>query len=183
MKKLTLTLAVVLFIGVVGYFLYQWYLPSLVAEMIVEEDTKVPVPSQLKTKISKIRKPVNEGATAMVTTMKNSGISMDQIFKAIDDAQEEQAYAMLDELNNTKIVSTDQVFDIAKKHFPVDFDVEVFRKTFNQKVSMRLVKKGIKYANIYRRDERIEPSTAKSIAKKILLQKQDELNKILSSKQ
>jgi hypothetical protein len=179
MKKLTLTLVIVALIATGCYLAYRIYFPEFIAQSIVSEESPAYVPRKMKTTIQKIKKPVNEGAHAVITTMHKSGITIDQILKAIDNAREEQAYAMLDELNNTEIKDPNQVFDMAKKHFPVDFNVEVFRKPFNEKVSLRLIKKGIRYANIYRDEEKMDAQTAKAIVKKILLQKEKDLSKIL----
>ena len=110
--------------------------------------------------------------------MHKSGVTMDQILKAIDDAQEEQAFAFLDELNESQVDSSDQVFSLAKKHFPVDFNVEIFRKPFNENVSIAHIRKGIHYANIYKEKEEFDVSTAKSIVKRILLQKEDEFKRL-----
>lgn len=177
MKKIVVLTGAVLFLIIGSYLAYQYYFPVMVAKSLTDESTRL-VPDNIKTRLKKIKKPVNEGADAVVKTMYSSGVTMDQILKAIDDAQEEQAFAMLEELNHTEIKSTDQVFTMAKKHFPVNFDVEVFRKPFNEKVSIRHIKKGIKYANIYREREEFDAATAKSIAKRILLQKEAEFKKV-----
>ena len=115
---------------------------------------------------------------AIIKEMHRSKITMAQVFEAIDNAKEEQAFAMLDELNTTDVAPPDEVFDMAKRHFPVDFDVEVFRKPFNEKVDLKLIRKGIRYANIYRETEKVDAATARTIVKKILLQKEAEFNKI-----
>ncbi|MFZ6011972.1 MAG: hypothetical protein ACOYXT_16640 [Bacteroidota bacterium] len=182
MKKL---IWCIIFLGALaggGYLWYQSYLPQMVAEAIVSEQTPAYLPEPVKIKIEKLRKPVNDGAESIIKKMHQSKITLDQVFKAIDNAPEEEAYNMLDELNATPITSPDQVFDMAKKRFPVDFDVEVFREPFREKVDLKLIKKSIRYANIYRENEKIDAATARSIVKKILLQKEKEFNKIVEGK-
>ncbi len=178
MNKFRLYTATAILIGVSGYLAYQLYFPVMVAKSITDESTFL-VPDRIQKRIKKIRQPVNEGADAVVETMHRSGVTMDQVLEAIDNAREEQALAMLDELNSRKETDADELFSIAKKHFPVEFDVEVFREAFKQKVSPGLIKKGIKYANIYKEREEIDVETAKSIAKRILIQKESEFNRIV----
>jgi hypothetical protein len=177
MKKLLLVAGALTLIGLAGYVAYEVYLPAMIAQSITNEPA-VFVPDNIQNRIDKIRKPVNEGADVVVQTMFKSGVTMDQVLKAIDDAEEEQAYAFLDELNKSEIRSADQVFSMAKRYFPVDFDVEIFRKPFNEKVNMATIKKGVRYANIYKNKEEFDVSTAKSIMKRILLQKEEEFKRL-----
>jgi len=177
MKKIFLVTGALILVAMAGYLAYQVYLPKMIAESLTNEPN-ILVPNDIQDRIQKIRKPVNEGAEAVVETMHKSGVTMDQILKAIDDAQEEQAFAFLDELNESQVDSSDQVFSLAKKHFPVDFNVEIFRKPFNENVSIAHIRKGIHYANIYKEKEEFDVSTAKSIVKRILLQKEDEFKRL-----
>jgi len=172
--------ATAVLVGISGYLAYQLYFPVMVAKSITNENTFL-VPDKLEKRIKKIRQPVNEGADAVVETMHRSGVTIDQVLEAIDNAREEQALAMLDELNSREVTDADELFSIAKKHFPVNFDVEVFREPFKERVSPGLIKKGIRYANIYKEREEIDVETAKSIAKRILLQKESEFNRIVKN--
>jgi hypothetical protein len=179
MNRYRLYIGAVVILGFAGYLAYQLYFPVMVARSITNE-TSYLVPKNVQVRIQKIRKPVNEGAETLVQTMHRSGITIDQILHAIDEATEEQAFSMLDELNGMEIQSADQFFSLAKNHFPVEFDVEVFREPFSEKVNIQLIRKAIKYANIYRKREEFDAETAKSIAKRILLQKEEEFRKIIA---
>lgn len=178
MNKYRLYIGATLLLGFAGYLAYQLYFPVMVAKSIVDE-TSYFVPKKIKTRIQKIRRPVNEGAQTVVETMHRSGVTIDQVLKAIDDAKEEQAFALINELNEREPQSSDDFFNTVKKHFPVDFDVEVFREPFNKKVQLPTIKKAIKYANIYKEREEFDSETTKSIAKRILLQKEEEFNRIV----
>ena len=59
---------------------YHLYFPVMVAKSIVNETTTF-VPEHVRTRIQKIRQPVNEGAQSVVETMHKSGVTMDQILK------------------------------------------------------------------------------------------------------
>jgi hypothetical protein len=179
MNKLRLYSAIIVLIAISGYITYQLYFPAMVAKSIVSESSFV-FPKSLSEKISKIRGPVNVGVSSIVETVHHSGLTIDDILLAIDNATEEQANALLDELNSTEITDADHFFDLVKKHFPVPFDVEVFREPFKQKITIRQIRKGIIYANIYKERDEIDAQTAKSIAKRILLQKEEELKHIVN---
>jgi hypothetical protein len=181
MKKLIIFLLTTGILAAGGYFAYLHFLPTFVAHSITSDSDHSWIPFDGHAKINKIKKPVNEVATEVVKRIHDSNISIEDVLKAIDNASEEQAYAMLDELNSKEIDTTDEVFTLAKKHFPVDFNVEVFREAFNQKITMTHIRKGIRLANQYKGQEEIDAETAKSILKKILLQKEDEFNKLVKS--
>jgi hypothetical protein len=180
-KKVTLIILGIICLGVACFVAVQTFLPKVVAEAIVSEE-EIPsyVPGKIKKKIEKIKKPLNENAEAVISTMHKSGVTLEQVLKAIDNTTEDQVYAMLDEMNATQIDNIDQVFEMAKRHFPVDFDVEAFRKPYHEKVSMKLIKKGLRYANRHRRDGDIDPESARSIVKRILIQKEKKFNEIMN---
>jgi hypothetical protein len=166
-----------------SYIAFKIYMQKMIAHAIVSPN-ELPsyLPEKVKEKVKKVKVPVNQGAEAIIITMQQSQkVTLDQILKAIDNVTEQQAYAMLDTLNNTKIQNTDQVFDIAKQHFPVDFDVEIFRKAYREKVSMRLIKKGISYGNRFKKNQDMDFESARSILKQILIQKEHELNKVMTN--
>jgi hypothetical protein len=180
MKRVRLYVISILLLACAGYLAYQLYLPVMVAKSFSSRTSPL-LPKELQVKIEKVRKPVNEGAELIVKSVHQSeDVTMDDLLNAIDNVTEEQALAFLDELTKTQITSTDQVFSMTKKHFPVDFNVEIFRKPFSEKASVPLIRKCIKYANIYKRREEMDAETAKSIAKRILLQKEEEFNKLLT---
>jgi hypothetical protein len=181
MKKLGIFVFTIAGLSALAYYAYQHFLPDVVAHSITSDTEHSWMPFDGNTKIKRIKKPVNEIANAVIKKAHESNISIDDVLRAIDNAKEEQAYALLDELNSTEIESPDQVFTITKKHFPVDFDIEVFRPAFNEKVKIGHIKRGLKLANQYKDQQEIDAETAKSIAKKILLQKEEEFNKIVRS--
>jgi hypothetical protein len=161
------------------FITYKFYLAGIVADTLSSEQLPTYIPQPIKTKIEKVKKPLNETAKDVIKTMHSSGITLDQILKAIDDAKEEQAYAMLDELNKTKITNVDQIFDMGKKYFPVDFDVEVFREFYRKKATLPLIEKALLYANKYRNENLIDAETAKETVKKILVAKEEQFNRII----
>jgi hypothetical protein len=173
MKKLFIAIVIIggLVIAV-GLYWYKNYFPDMIAEAVVSDQLPPYIPKYIQVKIEEFRKPVNAGAENMVVEMHRQNIPVEKIVETIDKATEQQTYAFLDELNAKGIKNTDQVFDIGKKYFPADYDVEVFREPFKENVDLRTIRKGIHYANVNRRSNDISIPMLKEIAKKILLQKE-----------
>jgi hypothetical protein len=181
MKRLSIFLMILGILAAGAYYAYQYFLPTYVAHSITSETDHSWIPFDAHSKITKIKKPVNEIATEVVKRIHDSNISIDDVIKAIDDAKEEQAYAMLDELNAKQTENPDEVFSMAKKYFPVKFNVEIFREPFNQKLTEAHIRKALRLANQYKDQEELDAETAKSILKKVLLQKEEEFNKIVKT--
>ena len=80
------------------------------------------------------------------------------------------------------INNVDQLFDMGKKYFPVDFDVEVFRETYRKKATIPLIEKAILYANKYRDEKLMDANTAKETAKRVLIAKEEEFNRIVKKR-
>lgn len=158
-----------------GYFLYRTFAATIIADAVVSESLPAYIPKRLQTRVESIRRPLNKGANAMLQKMHESRIPLDQVLQAIDDVSEEEAYAFLDDLNRAKPSDTDEVFDIAKKHFHTDFDPEVFREPFNRHFDIRQIRNGIAYANLNRRSNDVDITTAKAILKKVIIEKEKEV--------
>jgi len=179
MKKiLVATLLAIVALALGGFLLYRFVMPELVAEALVSESLPGYIPKRLKTKVESIRKPLNDGTKAMLEKMHESDITLNQVLKAVDNISEDEAYAFLDELNTKKPANTNEVFDLAKKHFPADFDPEVFREPFNKHIDIKQVKKAAAYANLNRRSNDVDITTAKAIVKQIIIEKEKELSEI-----
>ena len=176
MKKILLSIVLIaLVLAVGGYLFYHFVMPKLIAEAVVSDSVPNYIPKRFQSKVGAIRAPLNKGTEAMLQTMHESDISLDQILEAVDDISEEQAYGFLDDLTKAKPTNTNEVFDMAKKHFPTDFNPEVFREPFNRNVTMKQINNGIAYANLNRRTNDVDITTAKAIVKKIIIEKEKEL--------
>jgi len=162
----------------VGAFVfYKVYLPALIADAVVKDEGSAYLPKFVEVRIRKYKAPVNEAAGDVVEQIHQSDITMDQILKAIDDTDESQVDAAIAELSTREINSTNEVFDIAKKHFPVGFDVELLRKPFNENVDLDMVRAAVEKARQKKEDEMVDPEMAKAVLKQILIQKEEEYQK------
>lgn len=176
MSKFLLFAALLIILAFGGYLLYRTLMPTVLAEAVVSESLPGYIPKRLKTRVESMRAPINKGTEAMLRKMQESNVSVDQVLDAVDDISEAEAYAFLDELNAKNPRSTDEVFDVAKKHFSPEFDLEIFREPFNQYFEMKQVKKAIAYANFNRKSNDVDIATAKAILKSIIIEKEKEVS-------
>lgn len=178
MKKILLVLIVVgIVIWIGGYIAYTVYFPKVVAQALVSENKPPYLPKRLLNKIEEVRGPINKSTENFIIALKKADVPMTKVYDAIENTSEEQAYQMLDELNDSRITDPNQAFDIFKKHVHTDFDVEPFRATFNQNVDPKMIRRLIQYANMNRRMNEIDIPTAKAIAIQLLKEKEKEIFK------
>jgi len=161
------------------YLAFKVYMPDVIADAIISDELPTYLPERIQKKVKRVKKPVNEGANAILQTMHKSNVSLEQVLEAIDNVTEEEANALLDSINMYPPQNEDQLFNMAKRQFPVDFDVEVFRKPYKDKVSMRLIKKCVANANRYKQSDEVDFESARSIVKSILIQKEKEFKKLV----
>src|SRR6188768_830020 len=103
MKKLRLYLAALVLLAGAGYLAYQAYFPIMVAKSFDSETSSL-LPKEMKRKIEKVRQPVNDGANTIIAQIHQSDdVTLEDVLRAIDNASEEQAFALLDTLNTMKI--------------------------------------------------------------------------------
>jgi hypothetical protein len=174
MKKIFSILMIIAILAVGGYLLYRSLMPKIIAEAMVAESLPNYIPKRLKNKVEAIRTPLNEGTEAMLEKMHASEIPLDDVLNAVDNITEEQAYSFLDELNKKQPDNPNEVFDVAKKHFPTEFDLEVFREPFNKHFEMNQINNALAYANMNRKSNDVDIATAKAIFKKIIVEKEKE---------
>lgn len=163
------------FLAAAGYYLYRSIMPEIVAEAMVSESLPGYIPKRLQTRVEAIRKPINRGTQAMIERMHDSEIPLQKVLEAVDNITEDEAYAFLDEVNKVNPSSTDEIFDVAKKHFKSDFDPEVFREPFKKHFELKQIRSAIDYANLNRSSNDVDIATAKAILKKIIIEKEREV--------
>lgn len=175
MKKLLIPVLIVAVLGIAGYALYRSVMPELIAGAAVSDSLPSYIPKRLKARIESIRSPINKGTEAMIKQMHASEIPLKKVLQTVDNITEEQAYAFLDEVTRTQPETTDEVFDIAIKYFPAEFDPEVFRKPFNEHFKIKQIRDAVAYANQNRKSNDVELTAAKAILKNILIEKEKEV--------
>lgn len=175
-------IAFLLVAGIASFIFYKFYVPVLVAEAFVEKENPAYIPRFVQARIEEYKAPVNEGASDIIVEIHRADVRLADLLEAIDRADEDQVHMMLDELSQRRITNTNQVFDIAKKYFTVDFDIEVLRKPFNENVDMAMIRKGLKQAAYYRNEDPVDPEMARAVIKQILIQKEKEYQKSMNGR-
>jgi hypothetical protein len=176
MKKLLITLSILLVLALGGYMLYQHYYPKMVADAIVNDKYNKVIPKKYQPKFKELKDSVNNKVDNLMDVAEVNNVSFDQLIEGIDEVQEDDVRAALDELKNTKIKSVEQVFEIGKKHIKIDsFDPEILREAFLKNVQIKHIKKGLRYIETHDLLNKMDPETAKAIAKQLILQKKEKI--------
>src|SRR5687768_5962256 len=103
MRKFALfLLTLIVIIGVGAFIFYKFYLPDMVAEALIKDETPSYVPVAVKNKLEKFKAPMNKASEDVIAQMHESNLSLDQILKAIDETEEQDVHAALYELNSTE---------------------------------------------------------------------------------
>jgi hypothetical protein len=180
-KKRLIILSIFLLVGIlIGYKVYWHYTPALIANALLQEDEPSFLPNKVVEKLKKIKAPANQISEEVIKSIHTSNITIEQTLEALDGVTEEKANALLADINNlSEINSSDQIFDLAKKHFPVEFDIESLREPFRAKADVALLRRVIRKANQYHNNDMIDFETAKSIVKHILIEKEEEFKQNL----
>lgn len=183
MKNIFLFLALILaIVAVGGYALYRSIMPDMIAEAVLADSAPAYIPKRLQPRVEAIRTPINKGTEAIVLKMHSSGVPLEKVLKSIDNVTEEQVYRFLDAVNDQAPETTDEVFTIATKHFNTEFDAEVFREPFNQHFKMSQIRNALAYVNMNRKSNDVDIETAKAILKKIMIEKEKEINEAVTGK-
>lgn len=157
------------------YYVYRTLVPELVAKAVLSEKVPEYIPKRILSKVEEIRTPINKGAGALIEKMHDSKIPVNDVIETVDKITEEQAYAFLDEINQSKPETTDEVFDLVTKHFPTTFNPEVLRQPFNEYFDVKQIRKLVVYANMNRTSKDVDFTTAKAIVKQIIIEKDREM--------
>lgn len=158
-----------------GYFFYREYLPGIMADAIVDEQKPSYLPKRLQTRLDAMSEPINQGTENIIFELKKANVEMDEVYQAIDDVSEEEMDLMLEDLSEKKKITSDEAFDVLKKHIQTSFDLEQFRNTFTENVKPSTVRKFISYARLNKQMQEVDFKTTKAVLKEILRKKEKEL--------
>jgi len=177
MKRfLLISLVILVALAAGGFYIYRTVMPGLIADAVTSDTSPEYIPKRIQNRVEAIRKPINKGTEAIIEKMHASEIPVQDVLSAVDNITEDQAHAFLDEVNEVKPESTDEFFDVAKRHFDTDFDPEVFREPFKKHFKIDQLRSAVKYANLNRTSNDVDITTAKAIVKKIILEKEKEVS-------
>ena len=195
-KSLLRTIIVLVILAVGGWVMYEFYLPKIIANVVVKTEKVQRLDSILESKLDKhIQEKEKEIETKLATltpqerkTVKvvrtlsedTLAVDFDLLIQAIENVNAQQVLQTLDELNEVEINSNSQVFDIAKKNIRVnEFDVELLRPVFMAHIKVRHIKRCLNYINGNDLTSNMSVKVAREIAKKMFIEKKEKIEKRL----
>ncbi|MBX2966263.1 MAG: hypothetical protein KF845_08975 [Cyclobacteriaceae bacterium] len=177
-KKVAALLIILISALVISYIVYKRYAPEIIANELLKETEPAFLPKKVTEKIKEVKVQTNHLSVGIIKDIHKSNITLDQILKSLDEVTEDKADLLLYEINNLgQLKSSDQVFDLIKKHFPADYDIESLREPFRDKADVQKLQTLIQKANEYRNNNLINFESVKAIIKRILIEKEKEFNK------
>lgn len=168
-------LVIVLIFGLVGFVLYKYYLPDVIATAISAETIPSYVPESVKTKMQRYKEPLNESTESIITSVHKNNVAFEEVMTTIDRVDEQTIVAALEDVKMRRPKTTNETFDIIKKYIPANgYDAEVFRSAFNENVNMPLIRKAIEHSKQPGALAEMEPEMVKAVVKNLLIQKEKE---------
>ena len=110
MKKLLKFLIVVALLGLIAYAGYRYYLPSMIAKTLTSEEPSSLVPEAMQEKVEKLRSKIDREVVELPALLKETRLTVDDLEIIIDRANPDQFFRAIEELKNTTLTSTDQIF-------------------------------------------------------------------------
>ena len=175
MKKFLIWVLSIIIIGaLLAYGFYRFYLPDVVVNAITSGD-ELPdyLPENIRNKIAPYKEAVNKSADQVIHELHEHDIPVTEFIEAINQVYPQHIQAAVDEAKTQNVRTTDEAFDIIKKHFPAEFDLEPLREPFNDNVNMKMINKALSGLNANKNAE-IDLDMTKEIATKVLTQKEKE---------
>ena len=178
MKKLLIFVLLVLVLGLAAYGAYRFYLPTVIAEALTSDEPSPMVPAGIQKKVGTIKVKVDREIKKLPVLMKETKIGYEDLLIMIDRAKPDDFFEAYREISATRIVSTNQVFDIGMKHINIEgFDLEIFRSTFNRYATVEIIREAINNIDQNEILTSISIPVAKETVKKILESSEQEIRK------
>lgn len=187
MKKLLTVVLIIALLGLAAYSAYRLYLPSMIAEALTSGQPSPMVPDKVQEKLDTLKFQVDREIKKLPVFMKDKKISYEDLQIMIDRANPDQFLAAYDEIRITRLNSSSQAYDIVIKHIKIaGYDLEIFRSTFVQYVTVKDIHKAINSIENNQLLTSMSMPVLKSTAKKILQKHESEIKRniiILESNQ
>ncbi len=144
MKKLLIFILAIALLGFASYAGYRFYLPSMIAATLTSEKPSRLIPAEMQEKVKNLRLKIDREIEDLPVLLKETRLTVDDLLIMIDRANPDQFARAIEEMKNTRLTSTNQIFDICMKHIKIGgYDLEVFRGPFVQHTSVRNIQEAI----------------------------------------
>lgn len=176
MKKILIFILTVVLLCFSGYAGYRFYLPSMIATTLTSEKPSRFIPDDMQEKVKNLRLKIDREIDDLPVLLKETRLTVDDLLVMIDRANPDQFARAIEEIKNTSITSTNQIFDICMKHIKIDgYDLEVFRGPFVQNTSIRNIQEAIGKIEQNELITSMGIPVLKQTAKKILISSKEEI--------
>jgi Tfp pilus assembly protein PilE len=143
-KKLLIFVVIIAVLGLVFYGGYRFYLPTMIANTLTSDQPSPLVPAAMQEEVSKLKSKVKREIKKLPAFLKQNNIEYKDLLNIVDRARPRDLMAAYREIASTRITSTNQVFNIGKKHIKIKgYDLEIFRRPFNQKLTVEDIQRGL----------------------------------------
>lgn len=178
MKKWILILIIGLL--ALSYWTYKYYAPKALAKALTSEETLSIVPRNIKVEVEAIKEEVDENISKLPVLMKKSALEYEDLTEIIDEVQTDQLLDAFEELKSKDWKTTNEVFDIGKKHIDLEnHDLEKFRQLFNGYATPKQIEEWIEIAEENQLLTNLTIPLMKETAKSILESRKEEIEEKL----
>jgi hypothetical protein len=176
MKKLLVFILAVALLGFTSYAGYRFYLPSMIAATLTSEQPSRLIPADMQGKVKRLKLKIDREIADLPVLLKETRLTVDDLLIMIDRANPDQFAQAIEEMKNTRLTSTDQIFDICMKHIKINgYDLEVFRGPFVQNSSVGNIREAIAKIEQNEFITSVGIPVLKQTAKQILISSKEEI--------
>ena len=180
-KKLLIFALIIAVLGLVLFAGYRFYLPTMIAETLTSDHAPLFVPDAMQEEVAKLKTSVDREIKKLPVFLKQYNIEYKDLITIIDRARPRDLMSAYREIASTRITSTNQVFNIGKKHIKIKgYDLEVFRRPFNQKLTVEDIEKGLLKIQKNQSLTAMSIPVAKETLKKVLESSEPEVQRELN---
>lgn len=176
-KKILIGLGVTLLIIIIaGFYFYKKVVPEMAAKAIVKGEYSVLVPKKIQKKVNAVRGKVNNRVEKALMATSSNGVTIDQIFEAIDQVDKSEIEKTYNIISSEKITDPHEAFKIAYENIKIEaFDPMILKPVYDEIINKGHIQMGINVIKNNNLLENLDMQMARSVAKQIILQKKEEI--------
>lgn len=176
-KKILIGLGVLLILTLIGgFYFYKKVVPEMAAKAIVKGEYSPLVPKKIQTKVNAVRDKVNKPIDKALEATASSGITIEQLFAAIDQVDKTEVEQTYNQIRQNDVTDPQEAFKIAYKNISIEaFDPMILKPVYDEIIKKEHIVRGINMVEKNNILENLDMQMMRSVAKQILLQKQEEI--------
>ena len=176
-KKILIGLGIAVVMVLLGsFYFYKKVVPEMAAKAIVKGEYSAFVPKKIQRKVNAMREKVNKPIDKALVATASSGITLEQLFAAIDQVDKQEVETTYNLIKEQNVTDPQKAFDIAYTNISIEaFDPMILKPVYDEIIKKEQILMGINVIESNNLLENLDMQMARSIAKQILMQKQDEI--------